>query len=155
MEHSLLALMERHTRLDAIFLEHQTAILDRDLKRAAEALSRYSDALAAHMREEEEILLPLYSAKAPQPAGGGTQMFLDEHRKLRALGADLATALASATAEPRSILKLLDQETQYKGLLDHHDRRERAFLYPGLDAVTTPDERRGILDRLGLLPAGG
>lgn len=152
MEHSLLRMMERHAALDALFLAHQTALLDRDRARAVETLAAYRAALEAHVREEEERILPLYAERAPQPAGGGTSMFLDEHRKIRQLAGELdaATAALPPAPEPKQLLAVLDREATFKNLMDHHDRRERAFLYPGLDAVTTPAERAALLASLGL-----
>ncbi len=147
---SLMALMDRHGRLDALFFSHQNALLDRDPAGAAGALEKYGAALEAHMSEEETHILPLYAVRAPQPPGGGVQMFLDEHRKLREFIRDLRPRVAAlgTAPEPRAILNLLDRETLFKNYMDHHDRRERAFLYPGLDAVTTAEERRSLLATL-------
>jgi hypothetical protein len=104
------------------------------------------------MHEEETRILPLYRERAAQPPGGGTQMFLDEHRKMRELLAELRAKQAELgpSPEPKAVLALLDRETGFKGYLDHHDRRERSFLYPGLDAALSFDERRAILAELGL-----
>ena len=126
----------------------------RDLTSARGALEAYAQALEAHMQEEEAHILPLYRARVPEQPGGQTQMFLDEHARIRTLLADLTRkvdALAAPAERPdaKSVLALLDQETQYKNYMDHHDRRERAFLYPGLDGVTTEAERAALLAKLG------
>lgn len=138
--------------LDAAFAEHQEALLDREMAPARDALARWRAALEAHIAEEEAEILPLYEARAAQPPGGGVGMFRDEHRKLRDLSADLAKRVEALGDAPtkRDVLRLLDQETMVKSFVDHHDRRERAFLYPGLDAVTTPEERSALLAKLGL-----
>jgi len=147
----MMAMMERHAGLEEIFLEHQTALLDRDVARAREALARYGERLAAHMAEEESAILPLYESRCPQPPGGTTRMFLDEHRKLRELLADLAAAADALPAgpDPKTLLAVLDRETQFKNYMDHHDRRERAFLYPALDAALPDGERAVLLASLG------
>ena len=152
---SMMVVMERHSHLDALFLEHQTAVLDRDLASARGALEAYALALDAHMAEEEAHVLPLYRARVPEQPGAQTQMFLDEHARIRLLLADLvkkgdALAAAADRPDPKSVLGFLDQETQFKNYMDHHDRRERAFLYPGLDGVTTPEEREALLATLGI-----
>lgn len=154
---SLMALMERHASLDGLFLEHQTALLERDFDGAVGAFERYVAVLEAHVEEEQRTILPLYREKAAQPPGGTAGMFEDEHRKIRDMIADLRGKLENARdaasgrrPDARIVLALLDQETQFKNFMDHHDRRERTFLYPGLDAVTTPEERREILRSLGI-----
>jgi hypothetical protein len=45
----------------------------------------------------------------------------------------------------REILHLLDQETMFKHLAEHHDLRERNILYPTLDRVADAEERREFL----------
>jgi hypothetical protein len=152
---SMMVMMERHSNLDALFLEHQTAVLDRDLTSARGALEAYALALDAHMSEEETHILPLYRARVPEQPGAQTQMFLDEHARIRLLLADLVKtvdALCPSAERPgaKAVLALLDQETQFKNYMDHHDRRERAFLYPGLDTVTTLEEREALLEKLGI-----
>ena len=154
-EPSLLRVMERHAHLDALFLEHQTAVLDRDMASARGALENYAQALEAHIAEEEKHVLPLYAARVPEQPGAQPQMFHDEHRKIRELVADLCRKIdvLAATAdrpEAKAVLAFLDGETQFKNYMDHHDRRERSFLYPGLDAHTTPEERAALLQALGL-----
>ena len=146
--------MDRHAHLDALFLEHQTAVLDRDLTSARGALEAYVQALDAHMAEEEAHILPLYRARVPEQPGAQTQMFLDEHARIRLLLADLVKKVDGLCAgavrpDPKAVLAFLDQETQFKGYMDHHDRRERAFLYPGLDSATSEEERDALLTKLG------
>lgn len=151
---SLLVVMDRHTHLDALFLEHQTAVLDRDVTSARGALEAYAIALDAHMNEEQTHVLPLYKARVPEQPGGQTQMFLDEHARIRVLLADLQKKVDALCGidrpDAKSVLALLDQETQFKGYMDHHDRRERAFLYPGLDGALSIDEREALLAKLGI-----
>ena len=146
----MMAMMERHTVLAEIFLAHQSAILERDFTRAAAELSRYGAALLAHIDEEEAAILPLYDARAPQPPGGQTRMFRDEHARLRTLVAGLVSALSGlgSAPSPAEVIAFLDEETLYRHYMDHHDRRERAFLYPGLDSVMAPEERRALLAKL-------
>lgn len=150
----MMAVMERHTHLDALFLEHQTAVLDRDLTSARGALEAYALALDAHMAEEQAHILPLYGARVPEQPGGQTRMFLDEHARIRVLLADLQKKVDALCGlekpEPKAVLALLDQETQFKNYMDHHDRRERSFLYPGLDGVLSVAEREALLKTLGI-----
>lgn len=142
---------ELHAELDELFLDHQRALLDRDWAAALDRLSRYERVLAAHMRDEEEALLPIYEARAAAPRGGAPRLFYEEHRKLCSFLAHFREQIprvAAATDPARALLKLLDRESTFKHLVEHHDEREEKFLYPALEEVTTAEERARLLDRL-------
>ena len=48
----------------------------------------------------------------------------------------------------RALIKLLDQETTYKHLVERHDEREGRHLYPALAQLTADVEREDLLARL-------
>lgn len=146
-------IMAVHSELDAIFLEHQRALLRMDHAMAVTELERYEVGLIRHMQDEERILLPLYSGRCEFPAVGAPKLFLDEHEKMRAH----ITVLKEATAdlpnasdlEP-AVLRLLGHEAFYLRLAGHHDKREGDYLYPLLDAALSDSERRELLERIWL-----
>jgi hypothetical protein len=76
-----------HRRLDELFLAHQRALLRLNVDRAAALLDEYECELTAHMRDEEELMLPLYGERAKIPVGGAVEIFFGEHDKLRIRGA--------------------------------------------------------------------
>ena len=147
---SFLALLRVHERLNELFLRHQEALLEQDIARARERLAVYEQELLAHMRPEEDILLPVY-ARAGAIPGGPIELFLGEHRKMREFLERFRMALAELEAHPadrrRRILRLFDEQTMFKHLVEHHDLRERNILYPTLDRITTEAERRELLRR--------
>lgn len=151
MMRSFLHLPDLHRALDERFFEHQRALLHFDFRVALERLRRYESALLAHMRDEEELLLPLYRERVTPERGGAADFFLLEHRKMRRHLAHFAEQLPRLQGLPdptRAVLKLLDQETTYKHLVEHHDTREEKFLYPALERHTSDEEKADLLPRL-------
>ncbi|MCS7158496.1 MAG: hemerythrin domain-containing protein [Blastocatellia bacterium] len=149
-EPSFLLLLRVHERLNELFLQHQEALLEQDLARARERLAVYERELLAHMRPEEDLLLPVY-ARAGAIPGGPIELFLGEHRKMREFLERFRLTLAEFEAHPadlcRRIIRLLDEQAMFKHLVEHHDLREQNILYPALDRVTTEAERRELLRR--------
>jgi hemerythrin-like domain-containing protein len=145
---SFLELLDVHAWLDEEMFAHQSALLARDARRAAEHLEAFAGGLARHIEDEERLLLPLYE-RAGRIEGGAPTLYLAEHRKLLAMVDDMRGRLAALDlADPssdRRIIGLLDRECRLKNLLLHHDERERNLLYPALDRVATGAERRDAL----------
>jgi iron-sulfur cluster repair protein YtfE (RIC family) len=140
-----------HGQLDELFLEHQRALLRLDLLTAGAALEAYTIELFAHMRDEEDVMIPLYRERAEAPVGGAAEIFLGEHDKMRQyilLFREELKKLAQAEDLERGVLFLLDSQHLFKRLLVHHDSRERKMLYPLLDQVTTEQERESLFGLL-------
>jgi len=144
-------LLDLHVDLDAMFLEHQRALLRFDLPRALKLLNRYEGCLFLHMRDEEEILLPIYEQRAVIERGGNAQLFLDEHEKMRGfleLFKDQIEILVREEDPDTRLLLLLDREAFYKRLCTHHDMREQQHLYRLLDMVLSDSEKEDLLERV-------
>lgn len=144
-------LLQLHTKLDQLFLNHQRALLRLDLKRARLELEAYEAELLAHIADEEELLIPLYRERAQSPVGGAPEIFLGEHDKLLQylpLFKAAITKLENATDLESEVLWLLDSQHLFKRLLVHHDTRERKMLYPLLDEVTSDEERENLFKLL-------
>ena len=146
-------LAKTHVQLAELFLRHQEALLDRDWAVATSALGRFREGLLLHMEHEEGLLLPLM-ARAGEVERWPARVYLGEHEKLRRLLARAATQLETlpdATGrrdENRALLALLDFETTFKHLCEHHEQREEMALFPLLDQVSTIAERRDRLARI-------
>ena len=144
-------LLALHDQLDDLFLAHQRALLRLDLDRAAELLKKYEKEILAHMKDEEELMLPLYNERATAPVGGTAEIFIGEHNKLRqflSLFKDELVRLKKVRDLEMGVLFLLDSQHLFKRLLVHHDTREKKFLYPLLDKLTTELERTALFDSL-------
>src|SRR5207247_653557 len=97
---------------------------------------------------EDDVLLPLYASKGAEVEGGTLPIFHAEHRKLCDMAATLSRrngALYVSADILGAILNLLDEETLFKGLFNHHAQREQNLLFPRLDACTTEAEREKAL----------
>lgn len=151
-EQSFMELLEFHADLDEVFALHQEALLERRLELARELLGIHSSLLALHMKQEEEVLLPIFE-RAGTVERWPKILYTGQHEKLVALlgraGAALDAMIATPLANPRrAVIALLDHETTYKHLHEHHDGAERQGLFPTCDAVTTSAERAGLLSQL-------
>lgn len=151
---SLHALDALHEELAELFLQHQELLLAFDVDAAAEALERYAAALNAHLRFEEEHLLPPYAdpARCPDvPKRARAEVFRLEHAKILALLDDVrarvvALRRSDGTRPPaREVLATLEREATFKGLVHHHEQRETLFQFPILDACLSAEERAALL----------
>ena len=146
-------LLELHRQLDDVFFEHQRALLRLDLERASLLLGEYEAGLLAHIRDEEELMLPLYRERVKAPVGGAPEIFQGEHEKLRqflTLFKEEIPKIRKMDDVERGVLFLIDSQHIFKRLLGHHDTREKKMLYPLLDDVTTEAERQELFARLDL-----
>lgn len=150
-------LLVLHRQLDELFFEHQRALIRGDLDAALGRLEAYENELLDHIWDEEKVLIPIYAARAEAPVGGSAEIFLNEHRKIReylVLFKAEFVKLSAAEDLERAVIFLLDSQVIYKRLLVHHDARERKFLYPLLDEITTEQEKLSLFQKLKL-PAKG
>lgn len=76
-------LLVLHQELDEMFFQHQRALLQMDLARASTWLDRYETELLEHIRDEEQLMIPIYRELVEAPVGGAAQIFVGEHEKLR------------------------------------------------------------------------
>jgi hypothetical protein len=145
--------MDVHQGLGRALAEHQEALAGLDLGRAAEWFAAYDRMLRAHIGEEEAFILPLYEALVP--AGGEAAILRGEHRRFEVFLDEIAARLAALAeaADPRpAVVKLFDREAVLKGILEHHDLRERNALYPALDRRLGEGEAAALV---AAIEAGG
>ena len=139
-------------------LAHQLELLSLNPRAAIDRLADYETNLNLHIDDEEQMLIPLYGARAGQVPGGAVEFFTGEHAKIKNFLAEFHSNLnaimnAAGEARKRKIIQLLDREAMYKGLLEHHHAREQNTLFPWLDKVTTANERHQLLERCASLRA--
>ncbi len=144
-------LLKLHDDLDAMFVEHQRALLHFELETALALLDRYERCLFLHMRDEEEVLIPVYERRAAIKRGGDAKLLLDEHEKMRGLLHAFRTQIevGKEMDDPDLwLLKLLDREAFFKRLCTHHDMREEQHLYRALDDALSVGEKAELLGRV-------
>lgn len=147
---SFLALLRVHREIDEIFLQHQEALVALDIPLARQLFERHVSALLEHMRDEDEILIPLY-IKAGAAPRGPAELFSGEHKRIRKLLRRFDAMLHDLAQSPsrRGVVELITAQALYKGLMEHHDLREREQLYAVLDhAFPDENERASLLARL-------
>src|SRR5215831_10674573 len=117
-------LLRVHGDLDELFASHQELLLQQRLAEAQMELQVYRELLGLHTRHEEQILLPRYEKLGPNPLWP-TRLYVGQHRRMRELldgAADRLKVLAyRGPAARHAIIGLLDYETTYKRLAEHHD----------------------------------
>jgi hemerythrin-like domain-containing protein len=155
---SFIKLGKVHEWLDELFLAHQTALLSLDLSEAERCLDFYEANLLLHIKDEEELLIPTYGARASEIPGGAVEFFTGEHKKIRGFVAEFHKMLKTMRHQKKlklkhAIIQLLDREAMYKGLLQHHHAREHNALYPWLDWLTSEAERKKMLEQCSSLKA--
>jgi len=147
---SFAKILKIHECLNELFLLHQESLLRLDLESAAERLRIYERELRAHMRVEEDLLMPVYE-RAGKIAGGPPEFFVGEHRRMLEFLARFTATLDELKGESgdlaRRVIRLFDEEATFKSLCEHHDMRERNIFFPALDRVTDEAERRELIGR--------
>jgi hemerythrin-like domain-containing protein len=148
-QEGFISLLETHDHLDELFLLHQEAVLVTQWGLAAELLEAYRSLLSLHIDQEEQQLLPLFERAGSIPRAP-VVLFTGQHRKLVSQLERIATTLklAPESEEPRrSAIYLLDQETAFKQLSEHHDGAEATYFYPNLAKMATERELFDVVHR--------
>lgn len=143
-----------HEHLQEIFLAHQEALILQDVTIAEELLDDYKSQIHAHIRYEEQKLLPIYESRRDQRISiraSGARIYTLEHKKILTMLDDIKARLFELVSHdccriaPQKIIAIFDQESVFKHLVEHHDMREHEILYPSLDQLTSPKERLKLM----------
>lgn len=150
--YSFASLVDVHTAIEDVFLAHQEALTLLDLQAARELLEIHGRLLEVHMGHEEELLLPVFERAGPI-AKWPTVLYTGQHRKMLGMLESVPLRLTELEGIPserrrREMLRILDHETTYKHLVEHHEGAEREGLFPIADRSAEPDERRVLLERI-------
>jgi hypothetical protein len=146
---SLADLLGVHDQLDRLFTSHQEFLLEQRLSDARTALHVYRRLLDLHMHHEEQVVLPVYAKLGPS-LRWPVRLYTGQHRRMRELlhGASerLSGISGRGTLARRAILALLDCESTYKHLAEHHDGAERDGLFSALGFALGADAQAEIVD---------
>lgn len=141
-----------HDYTNYVFLKHQKSLMNGNFQSAYELLQNLSILLRQHVQAEEEFLIPSYQELVqPEPAGGAVRFYQREHRQILIIIDKYITDLKKWVTSPPAkieVVKLFDSYYKFKELLDHHDARERVFLYRLLDQKLDKGKRQIILDKI-------
>lgn len=138
-----------HERLCDLFSLHQELLLDLRLAEAQRTLAVHRSLIGLHMRHEERSLLPVYAKLGPNPSWP-VRLYMGQHRHMRELLDGAAKRLAAIAGHGRSlkqqVLALLDYESKYKHLVEHHEGAERQGLFSALGFELDAEEQARVLD---------
>lgn len=118
-----------HQHCDALFAAAEAAAAQGDWHAAAEAWSRFQDALRHHFAMEEEVMFPAFEARTGMTQGP-TQVMRMEHRQM----SDLLNQLSDAAARQDADAFLGDCETLLI-IMQQHNMKEEQMLYHMADQV--------------------
>ncbi len=139
-----------HREMFELLLLHQEALLAGDYGRALERLLELRRRFEEHVGAEELLFRELF-AEVDQVRGTPLDLFTGEHKHLRELLGEFATATRALDAtDPtvaRRVIELIEEEALFKAFFRHHDEREQNLLYPALNQGTTDAQRKLLLRR--------
>ena len=131
-----------HGRLARLLDDTARFVSDGDWTPAGAAFAEFERGVDRHMRDEEEVLFPLFEARSGI-VDGPTSVLRAEHRQVRGSLIRMRGAVAGADAagfeEGRSFLR---------SVLPAHDAQEEHVLFPTTDRLLAPAERRAVVARL-------
>jgi uncharacterized protein with PIN domain len=151
-------LVDLHQALEVLFVQHRVALMRGDLPAAERSFGAFAAWMRRHVRDENELVLPIYAAHPPAEGwerGAAPAIFEHDHQKIlehldlieaatRALGRE---ALAGDDLRVRCLLQL-DREKIFVDLCEHHDHRERRYLYPALERILDERAKVELLERM-------
>ena len=139
-----------HRTLDAVFALHQELLVVQETELAEEVFALHLTLLRLHMKHEEEWLLPIYCRQGALPRFPEV-LYLGQHRKMLALLERVELRFVdrcrSRKSIPQTVLAVLDLETTYKHLSEHHDQAEAQGLFKVLDQEVPASDRYWIVQR--------
>lgn len=132
-----------HRRLDDL-LQRFERLNGTDLAAARPIFAEFKAGLERHMGWEEEILFPLFEARAGTRQSGPTAVMRSEHQQMKDYLEQVHLALVQQWPAP--IMDVLALED----LLMQHSHHEMTILYAGLDSMLGSAERARALARMAV-----
>jgi regulator of cell morphogenesis and NO signaling len=134
-----------HDRLDELFKTFQQ-LKRSDFPKAKEAFKGFKVGLQRHIVWEEDLLFALWEQKTGMSDSGPTPVMRNEHRQIRQQLEAIHQKVVDQNPDS-------DQEEQaLLDLLGSHNRKEERALYPAIDKVTSPEERKTVFREMKNIP---
>ena len=134
-----------HDRLDELFKTFQR-LKRSDFPKAKEAFKEFKFGLQRHIVWEEDVLFPLWEKETGITEGGATSVMRTEDRQigqhLEAIHQKVAEQSPDSDQEEQALLTLLGS----------HNMKEERVLYPGIDRVTSAEERATVFHNMNNIP---
>lgn len=134
-----------HDDLDNSLKQFQT--LKRvDFAQAKPFFRNFKFGLQRHILWEEEILFPIFESKTGMKISGPTAVMRQEHALIK-------DALEVLHLKVRQNNPDSDQEEKILiDLLRAHNQKEENILYPAIDQLTTPEEKKILFQKMEEVP---
>jgi len=131
-----------HNRVLRLLDEIEIQVHDNHIQQARRAYARVQRDYLRHLRLEEELVFPVFAARAGL-TGGPTVGLREEHGELRRALELMDAGLAAADA------KAFDDGLSYlRAVLPGHRSKEERLLFPTMDSLLSGKERQAFVDRL-------
>jgi hypothetical protein len=151
--HSFSDIDRLHRFADHLFIEHQAACMEHNWDIALRKLELMYELRIQNIKVENEFLLPLYKSEISEiPKGGALKYFEREHKLiakyLKSIIHNISDIVLHELSDKINLVKLFENYKDVKDLLDHHDAREREFLFKLLDENIDIQTKSSILEKI-------
>lgn len=136
---------------DQLFISHQLALMHKDNEQALVIFEELYKYRRRHLEIMESILIPAFEKCQSQiPAGAREKYFLREKKLIEKELNKFVHLLSERVLNPSKsdLVNLFEEYTWLKDLLDHHDAREKAFLFPVLEQNLSAAEKNNLIKEL-------
>lgn len=123
-----------HQSCDSQWGDVERAVETGDATEVTRSWQRFEANLRQHLAMEEQVLFPAFERKTGMTGGGPTFVMRSEHDQMRGLLAQMAEAAARGDHD-----ELLDQGDTLLMLIQQHNQKEEAMLYPMAERALASD----------------
>ena len=137
---------------DDLFLNHQFQLMHNNIERALHIFEQLAFIRRIHLAVMEEVLLPSFiNTVVKIPAGAKVLYFEREKKQIMKYLDKYSRVLGNILLHSSEIdiVSLFEDYAWFKDLLDHHDAREKAFLFPTLEKIAQ-DKKQQILNEISI-----
>ena len=134
-----------HDRLDNKIKKYSTEKLV-DIERAESIFLSFKSELERHIIWEEDILFPVFERKTGIKDGGPTSVMRIEHIEIKKYLQEIKRKL-----HVKKIQDPCKEEVALFKLLESHNQKEENILYPGIDNLTSEQEKDQMIKQISAI----
>lgn len=143
------ALLEK---ADELLVEHQIALIEQRYEDSMELFEILFNFRITHMKIIKEQVIPLYEKYITNyPPGAKPLYFIRETTRIEKDFLEQRKFLNSVYLEDKmqeiKLVNWLEKQWATKDILDHHDAREKVFLFPIIDSEVAQELYKPILQK--------
>jgi iron-sulfur cluster repair protein YtfE (RIC family) len=134
-----------HDRLDNKIKKYSTEKLV-DIERAESIFLSFKSELERHIIWEEDILFPVFERKTGIKDGGPTSVMRIEHIEIKKYLQEIKRKL-----HVKKIQDPCKEEVALFKVLESHNQKEENILYPGIDNLTSEQEKEQMIKQMSAI----